>query len=209
MEIELATNKKYKLSGMTEYAAFLESMSRTNPDLANTLLEAYQEIVLTEGIGKGLKGLLLAAGVFLTGCAGGHSSSSMEMADNIRTYMRGIDDNAQINEENVRQLAKHVSEQMFEEGKSGQEFRETPSWDMAVGITKALEKSTPDDNNSGEKLANLFQRTLNQQNKIFGIPPCCRDEDDASYRERNMASYEPEQRSHYDEESNTWVVSAN
>lgn len=187
------------------YIAFLESVSEEYPELSGALLEGYQNIVLTEGIGKGIKGLLVAA-CLLTGCAGNAGAIKDRLDGGPEEYVSGMDVSAPVNAKSVRELATKVSKQIAREAETSNTFRDTDSWKTAVGIKKALEMSHPDDGTSGKQLAELFERALNQQNKIFGAPKCCRDETDEQFTERNLASSdEPAQTGYFDEETNTWV----
>ena len=68
-----------------------------------------------------------------------------------------------------------------------------------------MQESHPDDGSTGETLASLFERSVNQQNRVFGAPPCCTEEDDESIRRRNMAANVEPSQDHFDEETNTWA----
>lgn len=187
-----------------EYIAFLESIGSETPMVRNALIDGYSGYVLNESVGKTVKGLLLAAACMLTACAGNAPSVKANM-DDMQSYMRGIDSNG-VNAESVRELATRVSEQMHKEGETADNFRETNAWKEAIAIKKALQQSHPDDGSTGENLASMFERSVNQQNKVFGVPPCCTEEDEASIQRRNMAAnVEPAPQGHFDEESNTWV----
>lgn len=186
-----------------DYIAFLESVGADAPMVRDALIEGYSGYVLNEGVGKTVKGLLLAAACMLTACAGNAPSVKANF-DNMQPYMRGIDGNG-VNAETVRQLASRVSGEMRNEAETADSFRETNAWKEAIAIKKALQESHPDDGSTGETLASLFERSVNQQNRVFGAPPCCTEEDDESIRRRNMAeNIEPSQ-DHFDEETNTWA----
>ena len=118
--------------------------------------------------------------------------------------MRGIDGNG-VNAETVRQLASRVSGEIRNEAETTDSFRETNAWKEAIAIKKALRESHPDDGSTGETLASLFERSVNQQNRVFGAPPCCTEEDDESIRRRNMAANIEPSQDHFDEETNTWA----
>ena len=186
-----------------DYIAFLESVGADAPMVRDALIEGYSGYVLNEGVGKTVKGLLLAAACMLTACAGNAPSVKANF-DNMQPYMRGIDGNG-VNAETVRQLASRVSGEMRNEAETAGSFRETNAWKEAIAIKKALQESHPDDGSTGETLASLFERSVNQRNRVFGAPPCCTEEDDESIRRRNMAeNIEPSQ-DHFDEETNTWA----
>ena len=146
-----------------KYIAYLESIGGDTPMLRDALISGYSGYVLNEGVGKTVKGLLLAAACMLTACAG-HGPSVQASLDDMQSYMRGIDSNS-VNAESVRQLATRVSEQMHKEGEQADSFRDTPAWKEAIAIKKALMQSTPDDGSTGEGLASMFERSVNQQNK--------------------------------------------
>lgn len=186
-----------------EYIAFLESIGSETPMVRNALIDGYSGYVLNESVGKTVKGLLLAAACMLTACAGNAPSVKANM-DDMQSYMRGIDSNG-VNAESVRELATRVSEQMHKEGETADNFRDTKAWKEAIAIKKALQESHPDDGSTGEGLASMFERSVNQQNKVFGAPPCCTEEDDESIHQRNMAANIEPAQSHYDEETNSWV----
>ena len=186
-----------------DYIAFLESVGADAPMVRDALIEGYSGYVLNEGVGKTVKGLLLAAACMLTACAGNAPSVKANM-DDMQSYMRGIDSNG-VNAESVRELATRVSEQMHKEGETADNFRDTKAWKEAIAIKKALQESHPDDGTTGEGLASMFERSVNQQNKVFGAPPCCTEEDDESIHQRNMAAKIEPAQSHYDEETNSWV----
>ena len=185
------------------YITFLESIGADTPMVRDALIDGYSGYILNEGVGKTVKGLLLAAACMLTACAGNAPSVKANM-DDMESYMRGIDHNG-INAESVRQLATRVSEQMHREGENADSFRDTPAWKEAIAIKKALMQYTPDDGSTGEGLASMFERSVNQQNKAFGAPPCCTEEDDESIHRRNMASSVEPTQSHFDEDTNSWV----
>ena len=186
-----------------DYIAFLESVGADAPMVRDALIEGYSGYVLNEGVGKTVKGLLLAAACMLTACAG-NSPSVKANFDNMQPYMRGIDGNG-VNAETVRQLASRVSGEMRNEAETADSFRETNAWKEAIAIKKALRESHPDDGSTGETLASLFERSVNQQNRVFGAPPCCTEEDDESIRRRNMAANIEPSQDHFDEETNTWA----
>lgn len=187
-----------------DYIAFLESVGADAPMVRDALIEGYSGYVLNEGVGKTVKGLLLAAACMLTACAG-NAPSVQANFDNMQSYMRGIDGNG-VNAETVRQLATRVSDEMHTEAEKANSFRDTKAWKEAIAIKKALQQSHPDDGSTGENLASMFERSVNQQNKVFGAPPCCTEEEEASIQRRNMAAnVEPAPQGHFDEESNTWV----
>ena len=169
----------------------------------DSLIEGYSGYVLSEGVGKTVKGLLLAAACMLTACAGNAPSVKANF-DNMQPYMRGIDGNG-VNAETVRQLASRVSGEMRNEAETADSFRETNAWKEAIAIKKALQESHPDDGSTGETLASLFERSVNQRNRVFGAPPCCTEEDDESIRRRNMAANIEPSQDHFDEETNTWA----
>ena len=186
-----------------DYIAFLESVGADAPMVRDALIEGYSGYVLSEGVGKTVKGLLLAAACMLTACAGNAPSVKANF-DNMQPYMRGIDGNG-VNAETVRQLASRVSGEMRNEAETADSFRETNAWKEAIAIKKALQESHPDDGSTGETLASLFERSVNQQNRVFGAPPCCTEEDDESIRRRNMAANIEPSQDHFDEETNTWA----
>ena len=186
-----------------DYIAFLESVGADAPMVRDALIEGYSGYVLNEGVGKTVKGLLLAAACMLTACAGNAPSVKANF-DNMQPYMRGIDGNG-VNAETVRQLASRVSGEMRNEAETADSFRETNAWKEAIAIKKALQESHPDDGSTGETLASLFERSVNQQNRVFGAPPCCTEEDDESIRRRNMAANIESSQDHFDEETNTWA----
>lgn len=186
-----------------DYIAFLESVGADAPMVRDSLIEGYSGYVLSEGVGKTVKGLLLAAACMLTACAGNAPSVKANF-DNMQPYMRGIDGNG-VNAETVRQLASRVSGEMRNEAETADSFRETNAWKEAIAIKKALQESHPDDGSTGETLASLFERSVNQQNRVFGAPPCCTEEDDESIRRRNMAANIEPSQDHFDEETNTWA----
>lgn len=186
-----------------DYIAFLESVGADAPMVRDALIEGYSGYVLNESVGKTLKGLLLAAACMLTACAG-NAPSVQANFDNMQPYMRGIDGNG-VNAETVRQLATRVSDEMHAEAEKTDSFRDTKAWKEAIAIKKALQDSHPDDGSSGEGLASMFERSVNQQNKVFGAPPCCTDEDDESIHQCNMAANIEPSQGHFDEETNTWV----
>lgn len=186
-----------------DYIAFLESVGADAPMVRDSLIEGYSGYVLNEGVGKTVKGLLLAAACMLTACAGNAPSVKANF-DNMQPYMRGIDGNG-VNAETVRQLASRVSGEMRNEAETADSFRETNAWKEAIAIKKALQESHPDDGSTGETLASLFERSVNQQNRVFGAPPCCTEEDDESIRRRNMAANIEPSQDHFDEETNTWA----
>ena len=186
-----------------KYIAYLESIGGDTPMLRDALISGYSGYVLNEGVGKTVKGLLLAAACMLTACAG-HGPSVQASLDDMQSYMRGIDSNS-VNAESVRQLATRVSEQMHKEGEQADSFRDTPAWKEAIAIKKALMQSTPDDGSTGEGLASMFERSVNQQNKVFGAPPCCTEEDEESIHQRNVAANVEPNQGHFDAESNSWV----
>lgn len=186
-----------------KYIAYLESIGSDTPMLRDALISGYSGYVLNEGVGKTVKGLLLAAACMLTACAG-HGPSVQASLDDMQSYMRGIDSNG-VNAESVRQLATRVSEQMHKEGEQADSFRDTPAWKEAIAIKKALMQSTPDDGSTGEGLASMFERSVNQQNKVFGAPPCCTEEDEESIHQRNVAANVEPNQGHFDAESNSWV----
>ena len=186
-----------------DYIAFLESVGADAPMVRDALIEGYSGYVLNEGVGKTVKGLLLAAACMLTACAGNAPSVKANF-DNMQPYMRGIDGNG-VNAETVRQLASRVSGEMRNEAETADSFRETNAWKEAIAIKKALQESHPDDGSTGETLASLFERSVNQQNRVFGAPPCCTEEDDESIRRRNMAANIEPSQDHFDEETNTWA----
>ncbi len=186
-----------------EYIAFLESIGGETPMVRNALIDGYSDYVLNEGVGKTVKGLLLAAACMLTACAG-NAPSVQANFDNMQPYMRGIDGNG-VNAETVRQLATRVSDEMHTEAEKANGFRDTKAWKEAIAIKKALQESHPDDGTTGEGLASMFERSVNQQNKVFGAPPCCNAEDEESIHQRNMAANIEPTTSHYDEETNSWV----
>ena len=186
-----------------DYIAFLESVGADAPMVRDALIEGYSGYVLNEGVGKTVKGLLLAAACMLTACAGNAPSVKANF-DNMQPYMRGIDGNG-VNAETVRQLASRVSGEMRNEAETADSFRETNAWKEAIAIKKALQESHPDDGSTGETLASLFERSVNQRNRVFGAPPCCTEEDDESIRRRNMAANNEPSQDHFDEETNTWA----
>lgn len=187
-----------------EYATYLESIGGEAPMVGRALIDAYSGYILNESVGNTVKGLLLAAACMLTACAG-HAPNVKASYDDMQSYMRGIDDNG-VNAESVRQLATRVSEQIQKESADADGFRDTDAWKEAIAIKKALQQSRPADGSSGEELASMFERSVNQQNRVFGAPPCCTEEDSDSIRRRNMAStVEAPTQSHFDEETNTWV----
>ena len=186
-----------------DYIAFLESVGADAPMVRDALIEGYSGYVLNEGVGKTVKGLLLAAACMLTACAG-NSPSVHANFDNMQPYMRGIDSNG-VNAETVRQLATRVSGEIHSEAEKTNSFRDTKAWKEAIAIKKALQESHPDDGSTGEGLASMFERSVNQQNKVFGAPPCCAEEDDESIRQRNMAANVEPSQGHFDEETSTWV----
>ena len=186
-----------------DYVVFLESIGSETPEVRRALIEGYSGYVLNESVGKTVKGLLLAAACMLTACAG-NAPSVQANFDNMQPYMRGIDGNG-VNAETVRQLATRVSDEMHAEAEKADSFRDTKAWKEAIAIKKALQDSHPDDGSSGEGLASMFERSVNQQNKVFGAPPCCTDEDDESIHRRNMAANIEPSQGHFDEETNTWV----
>lgn len=187
-----------------DYIAFLESVGADAPMVRDALIEGYSGYILNEGVGGTVKGLLLAAACMLTACAG-NAPSVQANFDNMQSYMRGIDGNG-VNAETVRQLATRVSDEMHTEAEKANSFRDTKAWKEAIAIKKALQQSHPDDGSTGENLASMFERSVNQQNKVFGAPPCCTEEEEASIQRRNMAAnVEPAPQGHFDEESNTWV----
>lgn len=186
-----------------DYIAFLESVGADAPMVRDALIEGYSGYVLNEGVGKTVKGLLLAAACMLTACAGNAPSVKANF-DNMQPYMRGIDGNG-VNAETVRQLAARVSDEMHAEAEKTNSFRDTKAWKEAIAIKKALQESHPDDGSTGEGLASMFERSVNQQNKVFGAPPCCTEEDDESIHQRNMAANIEPSRGHFDEETSTWV----
>lgn len=186
-----------------DYIAFLESVGADAPMVRDALIEGYSGYVLNEGVGKTVKGLLLAAACMLTACAG-NAPSAQANFDNMQPYMRGIDGNG-VNAETVRQLANRVSDEMHAEAEKADSFRDTKAWKEAIAIKKALQDSHPDDGFTGETLASLFERSVNQQNKVFGAPPCCTEEDDESIHRRSMAANVEPSQSHFDEETNSWV----
>lgn len=186
-----------------DYIAFLESVGADAPMVRDALIEGYSGYVLSEGVGKTVKGLLLAAACMLTACAGNAPSVKANF-DNMQPYMRGIDGNG-VNAETVRQLASRVSGEMRNEAETADSFRETNAWKEAIAIKKALQESHPDDGSTGETLASLFERSVNQQNRVFGAPPCCTEEDDESILRRNMAANIEPSQDHFDEETSTRV----
>lgn len=186
-----------------DYIAFLESIGNDVPDVRRALIDGYSGCILNESVGGTVKGLLLAAAAMLTACAG-NAPSVQANFDNMQPYMRGIDGNG-VNAETVRQLATRVSGEIQSEAETKDSFRETNAWKEAIAIKKALQESHPDDGSTGEKLASLFERSVNQQNKVFGAPPCCTEEDDESIRQRNMAATIVPSDGHFDESTNSWV----
>lgn len=186
-----------------DYIAFLESVGADAPMVRDALIEGYSGYVLNEGVGKTVKGLLLAAACMLTACAG-NAPSVQANFDNMQPYMRGIDGNG-VNAETVRQLAARVSDEMHAEAEKTNSFRDTKAWKEAIAIKKALQESHPDDGSTGEGLASMFERSVNQQNKVFGAPPCCTEEDGESIHQRNMAANIEPSQGHFDEETSTWV----
>lgn len=186
-----------------DYIAFLESVGADAPMVRDALIEGYSGYVLNESVGKTVKGLLLAAACMLTACAG-NAPSVQANFDDMQPYMRGIDSNG-VNAETVRQLATRVSGEIHNEAEKVDSFRDTRAWKEAIAIKKALQESHPDDGSTGEGLASMFERSVNQQNKVFGAPPCCTEEDDESIHQRNMAANVEPSQSHFDEETNSWV----
>lgn len=186
-----------------DYVVFLESIGSETPEVRRALIEGYSGYVLNESVGKTVKGLLLAAACMLTACAG-NAPSVQANFDNMQPYMRGIDGNG-VNAETVRQLATRVSGEIHSEAEKADSFRDTKAWKEAIAIKKALQESHPDDGSSGEDLASMFERSVNQQNRVFGAPPCCTEEDDESIHQRNMAANVEPSQGHFDEETNTWV----
>jgi len=186
-----------------DYVTLLESIGAEVPMVRDALIEGYSGYILNEGVGSTVKGLLLAAACMLTACAGNAPSVQAGFAE-MQPYMRGIDSNG-VNAETVRQLAARVSDEMQSEAEHASSFRDTKAWKDAIAIKKALQESHPDDGSTGEGLASMFERSVNQQNRVFGAPPCCTDEDDDSIRRRNMAANVEPRHSHFDEETNTWT----
>jgi len=185
------------------YITFLESIGTDTPMVRDALIDGYSGYILNEGVGNTVKGLLLAAACMLTACAGNGPSVKSNM-DGMQGYMRGIDGNG-VNAETVRQLADRVSERIHREGERADNFRDTDAWKEAIAIKKALQQSTPDDGSTGEGLARMFERSVNQYNEVYGIPPCCTEEDEDSIRRRNMAAKVEPVKAHFDEETNSWV----
>lgn len=192
-----------KIRNHVEYLTFLESIGSETPDVRRALIEGYSGYVLNESIGKTVKGLLLAAAGMLTACAG-NSPSIQSTFYSMQPYMRGIDGNG-VNAETVRQLASRVSDEIHSEAETAGSFRDTKAWKDAIAIKKALQESHPDDGSTGEGLASMFERSVNQRNKVFGAPPCCTEEDVDGIQRRNMTANVDPSRGHFDEESNTWM----
>ena len=186
-----------------DYITFLESIGADTPMVRDALIDGYSGYILNEGVGNTVKGLLLAAACMLTACAGNAPSVKSNM-DDMQVYMRGLGANG-VNEETVRQLANNVAERMHTEAEGADGFRDTRAWQDAIAIRKALMQSHPDDGSSGEQLASMFERSVNQQNRAYGAPPCCSDEDEDSIRRRNMEVADNGVKGHFDEETNSWV----
>lgn len=186
-----------------EYVTLVESMGADVPMVRDALIEGYSGYILNESVGGTVKGLLLAAACMLTACAG-NAPSVRDNLDGMQGYMRGIGADS-VNEETVRRLADNVSERMHDEAEDAGGFRDTRAWKDAIAIKKALMQSSPVDGNSGASLASMFERSVNQQNRAFGAPPCCTDEDEESIRRRNMASVDNGAEGHFDEETGSWV----
>jgi hypothetical protein len=185
-----------------EYVTLLESIGSGVPMVRDALIEGYSGYILNESVGGTVKGLLLAAACILSACAGNHGTVR-ENFDDMQTYMRGIGESG-INEGSVQRLAARVAKDMQSEGAESSKIIGSKAWKDAIAITQALRQSTPDDGFTGEDLASMFERSVNQRNSEFGVSPCCKAEDEQSASRRNMASNDGPVKGRFDEKTGTW-----